>query len=644
MINSQYEFNDYYNYINNHWFKIFNLPDEYSRFSTFNIISNKIEEKIIQIIYSISSTDNSYLTPNEILIKNIYTKLTDNHNRNLDSNKPLYQIYNQIDNIKTWDDLSKIIGLLCILDMSVFLNIRVEPDLHSNKNHLLYINELNLLLPSKDYYNNINIQKDYIEYIKKTLNYLKLDIISLPNIENNIAEKIFMFEKKIASLLFENEKKRDFDCIYNSINFNDLQELLGKNINLNCIFFWIKKLKPNIDDYFSKIISFNFYYFKELGKIFEEFGIDFIKLYLKYNIFVKSSEILSDDIYDLYFNFFDKILTGTKIKKSDLQRNISILSNNLGEIIGQKYIKEYYNPKTTSLILDLINKIKKSSCEIISKSSWMNSVTKKKAINKINKMKTLIGYSEISKDYKPIIDANIDSLNLFDALKVFSIYYFKYNINKLDKKLDHREWHMNVYETNAYYNPLNNQIVFPAGILQNPLFSPDASFEKNLGGIGSVIAHEISHGFDDQGRKFDFDGNLKTWWLKSDIDNYKKKVKPIIDQFNSIKLFDINISGQMTLGENIADYTGITIITNILNKLNVDKSLYKNMYKSYANVFKQKIRQNELIKRLYTDVHSPGRFRINQILSNIPEFISVYNIKPGHKMFIEEKNRINLWN
>jgi putative endopeptidase len=644
MINSQYEFNDYYNYINNHWFKIFNLPDEYSRFSTFNIISNKIEEKIIQIIYSISSTDNSYLTPNEILIKNIYTKLTDNHNRNLDSNKPLYQIYNQIDNIKTWDDLSKIIGLLCILDMSVFLNIRVEPDLHSNKNHLLYINELNLLLPSKDYYNNINIQKDYIEYIKKTLNYLKLDIISLPNIENNIAEKIFMFEKKIASLLFENEKKRDFDCIYNSINFNDLQELLGKNINLNCIFFWIKKLKPNIDDYFSKIISFNFYYFKELGKIFEEFGIDFIKLYLKYNIFVKSSEILSDDIYDLYFNFFDKILTGTKIKKSDLQRNISILSNNLGEIIGQKYIKEYYNPKTTSLILDLINKIKKSSCEIISKSSWMNSVTKKKAINKINKMKTLIGYSEISKDYKPIIDANIDSLNLFDALKVFSIYYFKYNINKLDKKLDHREWHMNVYETNAYYNPLNNQIVFPAGILQNPLFSPDASFEKNLGGIGSVIAHEISHGFDDQGRKFDFDGNLKTWWLKSDIDNYKKKVKPIIDQFNSIKLFDINISGQMTLGENIADYTGITIITNILNKLNVDKSLYKNMYKSYANVFKQKIRQNELIKRLYTDVHSPGRFRINQILSNIPEFISVYNIKPGHKMFIEEKNLINLWN
>jgi len=455
-----------------------------------------------------------------------------------------------------------------------------------------------------------------------------------------------MFEKKVSSLLFDNEKKRDIDCINNPTNFNNLQELLGrsKNINLNCIFFWIKKLKPNIDDYFSKIISYNFNYFKQLGIIFEEFGIDFIKLYLKYNVFVKSSEILSDEIYDLYFGFFGKILTGTKSKIPDIQRNVTILSNNLGEIIGQKYIKEYYNPKTTSIFLDLINKVKKSSCEIISKSTWMNSVTKKKAINKINKMKTLIGCSEICKDYRPIIDANIDSLNLFDALKVFSIYYFKYNIDKLDKKLDDREWHMNVYETNAYYNPLNNQIVFPAGILQEPLFSVDASFEKNLGGIGSIIAHEISHGFDDQGRKFDFDGNLKTWWLESDIDNYKQKIKPIIDQFNSIKLFDINISGQMTLGENIADYTGITIITNILNKLNVDKKSYRNMYKSYANIFKQKIRQNELIKRLYTDVHAPGRFRINQILSNIPEFISVYNIKPGHKMFIEEKNRINLWN
>ena len=208
-------------------------------------------------------------------------------------------------------------------------------------------------------------------------------------------------------------------------------------------------------------------------------------------------------------------------------------------------------------------------------------------------MKILIGYSDVVKDYTPIIKSNIDSLNLYDTIKTYSIFNYKYNLDKLGCKPNHNEFHMNFYETNAYYSLLNNQIVFPAGILQDPFFSPDASFETNLGGIGTIIGHEISHGFDDQGRKFDSEGNLKRWWLDSDIHNYTQKIQPIIEQFNQIKLFNINISGKMTLGENIADYTAVTIITNILNNLKANKKQYKLMYKSYANIWKQKIRQNE---------------------------------------------------
>jgi putative endopeptidase len=203
---------------------------------------------------------------------------------------------------------------------------------------------------------------------------------------------------------------------------------------------------------------------------------------------------------------------------------------------------------------------------------------------------------------------------------------------------------MNFYETNAYYSLLNNQIVFPAGILQDPFFSPDASFETNLGGIGTIIGHEISHGFDDQGRKFDSEGNLKTWWLDSDIHNYTQKIQPIIEQFNQIKLFNINISGKMTLGENIADYTAVTIITNILNNLNATKEQFKTMYKSYANIWKQKIRQNELIKKLHTDYHAPGRYRTNLILSNIPEFKKIYRINSDHPMYISPDKCVQLWN
>ena len=650
MLKSEEIFKDYYSYVNREWFKTFNLQDEYSRISTFEIISNKIEKQIINIILDTVSQNDSYLTPNEILLKNIYDKLYNKDTRNLNSNKPLFTLFNKINKIKSWDNLSEIIGLFSMLNIPIFLNISIGLDFKSNKNYLLNIYEFNLILPSKDYYIDskyINIQKEYISFIKNTLDYLNLDLqLGMPHIKDNLAEKIFLFEKRIAKNLFDPSQKRDKDLIYNIVSFKELEKLLNKSssvINLDSIFYYIRELKPDIDKYYFKIMTYNFDYLDTLGLILEKYGLEFIILYLKYFAFVKSSEYLSDEIYDLHFNFFNKNFSGALKKKSEVKRNTSVLSNLLGEVIGQKYIEKYYNPKTTELITDMINKIKESSCDIISSSTWMHEKTKKKALNKIKKMKVLIGYSEIIKDYSSIIQSNIYELDLYNSINAFSIYYFKYYLNKLGRAPDDKEWHMNVYETNAYYNPLNNQIVFPAGILQDPFFSPDADFEVNLGGIGSVIGHEISHGFDDQGRKFDADGNLKEWWLESDIKNYKKKVQPIIDQFDQIKLFDINISGKMTLGENIADYTSVTIITNILKKLNVDESKYKAMYKSYANIWKQKIRQNELIKRLHTDFHAPGRFRTNQILSNIPEFKEIYNIHSDHPMYIHPDKCVKLW-
>ena len=650
MLQLEEKFKDYYSYVNKEWFKTYDLPDEYSRISTFEIISKQIEKQIVDIISDIVSQYDYFLTPNELLLKNIYNKLYDTNTRNLNSNKPLFSLFNKIDEITSWSDLSKMIGLFSILDLFVFLNVSIGLDFKSNKDYIIYITEFNLILPSKDYYSDskyIDVQKEYITFIKNTLDYLNLDLeLGMPHIKDNLAEKIFLFEKTISKYLFKPSQKRDKDLIYNIVSFEELQKLLNKSssvINLDSIFYYIKELKPDIDKYYFKIMTYNFDYLDTLGVILEEYGLEFIILYLKYFVFVKSSEYLSDEIYDLNFNFFNKNFSGALKKKSEIKRNTSILSNLLGEVIGQKYIEKYYNPKTTELITDMINKIKESSCDIISSSTWMHEKTKKKALNKIKKMKVLIGYSEIIRDYSSLTESNIYEFDLYSSINAFSLYYFKYYLDKLGTKPDDKEWHMNSYETNAYYNPLNNQIVFPAGILQDPFFSPEAEFEVNLGGIGSVIGHEISHGFDDQGRKFDADGNLKEWWLESDIENYKKRVQPIIDQFNKIKLFGINISGKMTLGENIADYTAITIGTNILKKLNVDESKYKAMYKSYANIWKQKIRQNELIKRLHTDFHAPGRYRTNQILSNIPEFKKIYNIDSNHPMYIHPNKCVKLW-
>ena len=223
------------------------------------------------------------------------------------------------------------------------------------------------------------------------------------------------------------------------------------------------------------------------------------------------------------------------------------------------------------------------------------------------------------------------------------IFYTKDNILKLGTIVDRETWNMSSYSVNAYYSPLNNEIVIPAAILNKPFFSIENDIYTNLGSIGSVISHEISHGFDDQGRLFDSDGNYKSWWSVQDIDNYNLAIKDIKNQYDKKKILNIHVSGNITMGENIADFTGMTILTNIL-KINdsIDKN-YVSLYTSYAKLWKQKIREKEMIRRLKTDVHAPPRLRTNIILSNIDDFHRVFSITEKHKMFIDENKRFKLW-
>jgi predicted metalloendopeptidase len=265
--------------------------------------------------------------------------------------------------------------------------------------------------------------------------------------------------------------------------------------------------------------------------------------------------------------------------------------------------------------------------------------TKIKAINKINKIVVKVGYTDFVVNYNGI---NITDLNLLDSMIIFNLYYTTFFLNKLGTSPDLSEWHMNAYDCNAYYNLQSNEIVFPAAILQPPFMTDD--FITNLGSIGMVIAHEISHGFDDQGRIFDENGNLTDWWTSDDEFNYNNQTKLLVEQYNEIKLFDVKVSGHLTLGENLADYTAVSIICNVLKITNNDtRQNYKKVFKAYANIWKQKIKKNELIKRLNIDPHAPGRFRTNQILSNIPEFYETFNIDDKHQMYIEENKRISLW-
>lgn len=629
------KFQDYYNHINQEWLSMKTLDDDESRFGTFDEISKKTENQIKHILYTLYNTDDSYLSSDNKLLKNIYKKLDDTYTRSEQGINPLNKYFKLINNIKTLDDFAKLSGLFNILGIPLFFKIMIERDLKNNSEYLLYLYQTQCSLPSKKYftdpiYNSTCIK--YKEYISSLLNLL--------NINKLTADDIFNFEKLIASITLTREEKRDTEKIYNISNFTNL-ETIFTSFKLKNFFYHFIKLKSNISNYYNKIIIDNNKYLYELDKILLSCDINFLKIYMQFHLLKSSGDYLSQDIYLLNFSFYGKELAGLKAPITAFKQHSNILSEILGEVIGEMYIEKYFNQETRNQVITMVQLIKASTINMITNSKWMQNETKEKAIEKINKITVKIGHSEIKRNYDEI---DINNLNLFDSINIFNIFNSKYYLNKLGTKPNLEEFHMNSYETNAYYNLLSNEIVFPAAILLPPFFSIDQDFITNLGSIGSIIAHEISHAFDDQGHKYDQHGNLNSWWTDHDEKEYNNHASKLVQQFDNIKLFNTRVSGKLTLGENLADYTAISILCNVLKeeKLNT-KENFKLLFKSYANIWKQKIRKNEFIKRLSVDVHAPGRFRTNQILSNIPEFYSSFNIDSNHKMFIEHNDRIKMW-
>lgn len=625
-------FSDYYSHTNGDWLKSFSLPQEHSRYSTFNIIETKINSELVQLLESLKLLGRSNLSEEQKLIVALYSGLTDYQTRNTLGIQPLQPIFDLIDSIDSRAKLSQVLGALTVLDLNPLLSIQVCQDLKDRDKYIFNITEPNCVLPSKEYYLEPaygEIRSKYLEFIDKCIKRIGLSKTN--------SNSIFEFEKTIGTAIFSNVQRRNVESIYNIVTYDHIQSLIG--LDLKQMLNPLRILKPDLDNYLGQINSYNFDYFKVL----ENLNINQTAQYLKYYVFIKLGKFLSSDDEELVFDFFERTIAGTLKQKSIQMKAVETMNGIAGELIEKEYLAKYYNPSISLYVREMIEKIQNSSAKLINGCGWMEAKTKIKAIEKIKAMGILVGHTTVYKNYTPMYESNSVSSNLIKQITAWSVFYSKIHLDKLDKKSDPKEWHMNAYDVNAYYNPIMNQIVFPAGILQEPFFSLGSSFEKNLGGIGVVIAHEISHGFDDQGRKFNLKGQLQEWWTKGDSLNYELRTQPLIKQFDSIKILGLNISGKLTLGENIADYTAVTICCQVLALDGASDSQYVEMFRSYANIWKQKIRQEEMIRRLKTDPHAPGRYRTNQILSNIPKFIQIYSLDSSHPMYIPENSRVKLW-
>lgn len=516
-----------------------------------------------------------------------------------------------------------------------------QPDQKNSDKMFAHFDQDGLGLPTKDYY--VKQDSPMIKIRKAYLNYIS-DVLQLTGDDANTATKdaasIMNIESALAKASKNPVELRDPEANYHKLTLGELNKETP-NINWNELmdFMGVKQ---------DTVLVGQPVFFKELSNLLQSVPIADWKNYLRFHLINNYADYLSSEFVNARFAF-NKLLTGQKELQPRWKRMVAFTDDQLGDALGELYVAEYFPPEAKKRILDLVNNIQRTFGERIQNLSWMSDTTKQKAIVKLNAMVKKIGYPDKWKDYSSV---EISKDDLIQNYKHTGHFAYQYMINQIGKPVDRSEWFMTPPTINAYYNSGANDINFPAGILQPPFFYKDGDDAINYGAIGMVIGHEMTHGFDDQGRQFDADGNLKNWWLPVDSANFRKRANLVVNQYNHSLVVDtLHINGALTQGENIADIGGVAIAYDAFKKTSEGKSDKKidgltpdqRFFMSYAKVWRSKMRPEIERTRVMTDPHSTPKYRVNNPLSDIPAFYKAFNVKQGDKMYLPDSLRAQVW-
>lgn len=653
---------DFNEYVNGKWLNSTKLPKDKSSWGTFDILRENNLEKLGSILENLSK-DN--INENKI-IGDIYNVLINQeYNKNNEIKKLEYYL-KFIEKIKTFEDLGIFFGFMEKLGMNPFFNVHGTDDPKDTRYTKLTLWVSDLSLPSRDYYLKSkfdNIKVKFKKHIKECFDYFSI----FDNLDKNkIADDIVTLETLIANIHRPVEENRSFDKLYTKTTMYSFIDLMS--MTSDKILKVTKKQKVNQDkiklmwkNYFNvssinnaeDIIIFDIIFFRKITILLQLMPLNTLIRYIQYNIIKNMAYIIIDDLDKIFFNFYGKVLNGIDEITERQKRIVTYLDLMLGKIIGKDYVDKYFSNNSKSDVLDIVNNIKKEMELSIKTLVWMSDKTKEKALKKLSTFKTKIGYPEVWEDHSKLLrklNHNFQKKTLVDIFNGIRYYNYDYDIlQKIDKLRDPHTWSMNPQDVNAYYSPRRNEIVFPAGILQKPFFDKDSTLCENYGGIGTVIAHEITHGYDDQGRKYDENGNIKNWWDKDDIVKFNKIANKMIEQYANYKIQNTNINGELTLGENLADLGALTLAYRALNKCKVlSKKDKQYFFISYANLWKRITTPENIISNILSDPHSPPKFRVFMV-RNIDEFYEAFvdneskykNAKDS--MYLEKKDRIKMW-
>ena len=634
---------DFYQYANGSWLKNNPIPDEYSRWGSFELLA-EINNKILKEILETSSNNKSAAKgSNQQKVGDYYYSGMDTSKIEMEGYKPIQPQLAVIDKINSQEDLYKEIAFMHLRVSSPFWGFGAGADAKNSRMNISNLYQSGLGLPDRDYYLNNDtrsqqIREKYIQLLRNMFNLIGKNEADA----KKDADKVMEIETRLAKASSTRIERRDPVKNYNKMSFDSLQ-LITPGIDWKLYF---KELGINTPPEFDVNQP---RFIKEVSSLLKDVQLNDLKPYLRWHLIRGTANYLSNDFINENFEFNGKFLQGAKILQPRWKRVMQATNAALGEILGEVYVSKTFPPEAKNRAINIVNNLIVALKERITNLEWMGDATKKEALKKLAAINVKIGYPDKWKDYSSLQMSRDSYLeNDMNA----SEFLNRENFDKIGKPVDRTEWGMLPQTVNAYYNPVMNEIVFPAAILQPPFFNIEADDAVNYGGMGVVIGHEITHGFDDQGRQFDAQGNIKDWWTENDAKKFEVRGKVIVDQFNSYAAIDtFHINGELTQGENIADLGGLNVSLTALKKTDQYKKGEKidgftplqRFYLSYAQIWENNIRDEALKLRIKTDPHSPGKQRVLGPLSNMPDFWEAFGVKPGDPMRRPDNKLVKIW-
>ena len=634
---------DFYEYACGGWIKNNPLKPEYARFGTFDQLLENNQEQLRVLIEELSAT------PHEAgsvagKIGALYAMGLDSTKLNADGVAPIKEELAAINALATKSDVSKMVATLHKEGMAPFFALFVDADEKNSAMNIVLLYQAGIGMGDRDYYlledeGSAKMRDAYRAYINKLFTLAG----SSPEQADAAVDAVMKIEKAIAEISYGREDLRDSQKNYNKLAYEDFKQIESP---LDWDVYFESMGLAGLKELDAKQINF----YKDMNKALQNTTVDEQKYYLAFNLLSAAAPYLSDDFVDADFEFYGKVMSGKQEQQPRWKRSLNTVNGALGEAVGEMYVEKYFPASSKEKMLTLVGNLQTALSERINGLEWMSDTTKAKAQEKLAAFTVKIGYPDKWRDYSgfEIKDdsywANVRRSNIFDMA---------YQLADVDKPVDKSRWHMNPQTVNAYYNPTTNEICFPAAILQPPFFNPDADDAVNYGAIGVVIGHEMTHGFDDQGRNYDKDGNLIDWWTAEDAVRFKERADKLVDQYDQIIVIDtLHANGRFTLGENIADHGGLLVAHQAyLNSLKGKETPApidgftneQRFFLGYATLWGQNIRPEEIRRRTKIDPHSLGKWRVNAALRNIDPFYAAFDIKEGDPMFMAPADRVVIW-